>query len=198
MKQLKRVGRVLTACGLMALLAACSGSPPVVYHTLSATTAPASVVKLSGGVPSLGVGPVHVPTLLDRQGVVLRKDDYSVEVSELHQWGGELEDEFTGTLAEHLQMRLPETQVRTVPWELEQTPLYQVTITVAQFDGMPAGKARLRGRWQLQHAKTGKGVRASRFNLERQVKDESVESIVRAQSHLLGELAEHIVNGLRQ
>ncbi len=200
MKQFMRVSRVARGVGLLmllTLLAACSGSPPTIYHTLSSGSAPVSSVKPTKPVPSLGVGPVHVPSLLDRQGVVLRKDEYSVEVSELHQWGGELEDEFVSTLAQHLQMRLPDTQVRTVPWELEQTPLYQVTITVAQFDGMPAGKARLRGRWQLQYAKTGRGVRASLFNLERQVNDESVEAIVRAQSHLLSELADQIIDGLR-
>lgn len=195
--RINRAARVVGALTLLTLLTACSGSPPTIYHTLSSGTIPVNSVKTAKPVPSLGVGPVHVPSLLDRQGVVLRKDEYSVEVSELHQWGGELEDEFINTLSQHLQMRLPGTQVRTVPWELEQTPLYQVTITVAQFDGIPAGTARLRGRWQLQYAKTGKGVRASLFNLERQVNDESVEAIVRAQSHLLSELADQIVEGLR-
>ena len=197
MKRFRPVSSMLLMSGLLALLTACSGSTSTVYHTLSSTSTPVKSVKLSKPVPSLGVGPVYLPNLLDRQGVVLRKNEYSLEISELHEWGGELEDEFTGTLVQHLQMRLPESQVRTVPWELEQTPLYQVTVRVAQFDGMPAGKARLRGRWQLQLAKTGKGVRASLFNLERQVGDESVEAIVRAQSHLLSELADHIVDGLR-
>lgn len=192
-----RVGAVLLAGVVMSLLSACSGSAKTTYHTLAPATSPVVGVKLSKPVPSLGVGPVKVPSLLDRQGVVLRKDEYSVEVSELHEWGGELEDEFTSTLAQHLQMRLPNTQVRTVPWELEQTPLYQVTVTVAQFDGIPAGKARLRGRWQLQRAKTGKGVGASLFDLQRPVKDDSVEAIVRAQSRLLSELADHIIEGLR-
>lgn len=195
--RINRMARVVVVLALLTLLAACSGSPSTIYHTLSSSTVPAKSVKLSKPIPSLGVGPVQVPSLLDRQGVVLRKDEYSVEVSKLHEWGGELEDEFTSTLAQHLQMRLPDSQVRTVPWELEQTPVYQVTITVAQFDGIPAGKARLRGRWQLQRAKTGKGVHASLFDLEHQVADESVEAIVRAQSRLLSELADHIIEGLR-
>lgn len=197
MKPFMRISPVMVVAGLLALLTACSGSPSTVYHTLSPTTAPSVSVRLSKPVPSLGVGPVYLPGLLDRKGIVLRKDEYSAEVSALHEWGGELQDEFTSTLAQHLQMRLPDTQVRTVPWELEQTPLYQVVVTVAQFDGMPAGKARLKGRWQLQFAKTGKGAGASLFNLERQVEDDSVDAIVRAQSHLLSELADQIVDGLR-
>jgi hypothetical protein len=198
MDKLIRGGRMLIcSIGLCSLLAACSGSTKTVYHTLAAADVPVNVVRLPGAVPSLGVGPVKVPTLLDRRGVVLRKDQYTVEVSELHEWGGELEDEFITTLTQHLQMRLPDSQVRTVPWELEQTPLYQVTVMVTQFDGMPAGKARLRGRWQLQLAKTGKGVRASLFDFEQPVEDDSVGATVRAQSRLLHELADHIVAGLK-
>ncbi|MEZ5537668.1 MAG: PqiC family protein [Thiolinea sp.] len=187
---------LIVSMGLCSLLAACSGSTKTVYHTLAAADVPLTQPKPARAVPSLGVGPVKVPTLLDRRGVVLRKDQYTVEVSELHEWGGELEDEFLTTLTQHLQLRLPDAQVRSVPWELEQTPLYQVTVNVVQFDGMPAGKARLRGRWQLQLAKTGKGVRSSSFDLERQVDGDSVDAIVRAQSHLLNELADQIVTGL--
>lgn len=197
MHRLIHHGRVPVAVlGLCGLLAACSGSTKTVYHTLAAADVAVKVAKPAVAVPSLGVGPVKVPTLLDRRGVVLRKDQYTVEVSELHEWGGELEDEFLTTLAQHLQLRLPDTQVRLVPWELEQTPLYQVTVTVLQFDGMPAGKARLRGRWQLQLAKTGKGVRSSLFDLERPVGADSVDAIVRAQSQLLNELADQMVVGL--
>nr|CAA6812797.1 MAG: Unknown protein [uncultured Thiotrichaceae bacterium] len=197
MRKFMRIDSALLLGSVLVFLTACSGSTKTIYHTLSSTSVPVQGAKLSKPVPSLGVGPVNVPGLLDRQGIVLRKDEYSVEVSELHEWGGELEDEFTSTLAQHLQMHLPDSQVRTVPWELAQTPLYQVTVTVAQFDGMPAGKAVLKGRWQLQLAKTGKGVRGSLFNLERQVADKSVGAIVRAQSQLVKELAEDIVEGLR-
>lgn len=188
---------LVLSLGLCILLTACSGSSRTVYHTLAAVDIPVQSVKPVKAVPSLGVGPVKVPTLLDRRGVVLRKDQYTVEVSELHEWGGELEDEFLTALTQHLQLRLPDTQVRTVPWELEQTPLYQVTVTVMQFDGIPSGIARLRGRWQLQLAKTGQGVHSSLFDFEQPVAEASVGAVVRAQSRLLRQLADQIVSGLK-
>lgn len=177
------------------LLAGCLGaSPKISYHTLGAVAGDVPEVKLRQPVRSLGVGPVYVPTLLDRQGVVLRKDLYTVEVAEFHEWGGELEDEFLGALAQRLQERLPAaTAVLTVPWELEQTPQYQVTVHVARFDGIPGQQAVLKGRWQLQQAKSGKGIRSARFNLDRRPVDDSVAGLVRAQSQLVDDLAQAIL-----
>lgn len=182
--------------GVLAL-SGCSGSSKTLYHTLGASVPDDRIemIKVARPVPTLGVGPVRLPALLDRQGVVLRKDQYTVEVSELHEWGGELEDEFTRALADRLQVRLPETQVRTVPWELEQTPKYQVSMTVSQFDGIPGKAAYLKGRWQLQLASNGKGINARRFELERPAQEDSVAALVRAQSRLVDDLAQLIVRG---
>ncbi len=176
---------------VLCLLAGCSASPKTAYHTLGAVTVGEGVeMKLRQPLTSLGVGPIYLPTLLDRQGVVLRKDRYTVEVAEFHRWGGELEDEFLGALAQRLQARLPvATTVLTVPWELEQTPLYQVSVHVAQFDGIPGQQAVLTGRWQLQLAKSGRGLRSARFDLKRTPQDASVGALVRAQSQLVDDLA---------
>ncbi len=178
-------------------LAGCSASPKISYHTLGAASVGDMVeIQLKKPVFSLGVGPVYVPTLLDRQGVVLRKDRYTVDVAEFHEWGGELEDEFLGALAQRLQERLPATTaVLTVPWELEQTPQYQVTVHVAQFDGIPGKQAVLKGRWQLQQAKSGRGVRSAKFDLQSKPVDESVAGLVRAQSQLVEDLALEILAG---
>lgn len=185
---------------ILCLSGCVGGSPKTFYHTLGAVSATgnATAAKLSKPLASLGVGPVYVPTLLDRQGVVLRTDRYTVEVSDFHEWGGELEDELTGALAQRLQEKLPATTaVLTVPWELEQTPQYQVVVRVAQFDGIPGQKAFLKGRWQLQQAKTGRGVQGRQFNLQRAPADETVAGLIRAQSQLVDDLALQILQAFQ-
>lgn len=194
----KNTRNLLLVLATSAALTACLGaSPKISYHTLGAVAAgEVAEIKLKRPVRSLGIGPVYVPTLLDRQGVVLRKDRYTVEVAEFHEWGGELEDEFLGALAQRLQERLPAaTAVLTVPWELEQTPQYQVTVHVAQFDGIPGKQAVLKGRWQLQQAKSGKGIRSAKFNFQRGPADDSVAGLVKAQSQLVDDLAQDILAG---
>ncbi|MEZ5478235.1 MAG: PqiC family protein [Thiolinea sp.] len=182
------------------ILSGCSGSAKTAYYTLGAGVQPqvnAAAVQPGMAIPSLGVGPVRIPTLLDRQGVVLRKDEYTVEVSELAEWGGEMEDQFVQALADRLQAYLPQTRVRTVPWELEQTPQYQLSATVTQFDGIPGQRAWLRGRWQWQLAADGKGVRSGSFDLQRPVSGEGIPGLVRAQSQLVDDLALNVLQGLK-
>ncbi len=183
--------------GILLLLAACSGSARTTYYTLAGSTgSPRERPALSARIPSLGVGPVYLPALLDRKGMVLRHDDYSVAVSGTHEWGGELEDEFAGALADQLQARLPRTRLETIPWELEQTPRYQLTVKVSRFDGIPGRSATLRGNWQYQQGVDGKLLKSSRFDLTYPATGTGVEALVHAQAALVGDLADQMLDAL--
>lgn len=192
----KAIMAMLAALGLAA---ACS-NPPTRYYTLAGNSSPkptpALLPALSLRIPSLGVGPVKLPSLLDRNGIVLRQDAHTVTVSDTHLWGGQLEDELLAALARTLQARLPASDVRTVPWEPAQTPLYQITLEVDQFDGTPGHQATLRGTWQLQDGRTAKLLRRANFNLARPVPHNTVAGLVAVQSELVTDLAQHIITNL--
>lgn len=186
----------LAGVGCVLLLTACS-STPTAYHSLAADTAGVQADRtVSQRIASLGVGDVKLPTLLDREGMVLRQNATNLTVSDTHLWGGQLEDEFLTALTQQLQARLPQTRVQQIPWELSQTPQYQVALKIDQFDGVPNGKAVLRGTWQLQHAKDGTLIATYPIALERAVTGKSVDHIVQAQSQLVGDLAEQVVAAL--
>ena len=180
---------------MVVILSACS-STPTQYHTLSTPSGNAQAVVMTKPIKSVGVGPITLPTLLDREGMVIRKDATTLEISDTHLWGGQLEDEFLRTLAQQLQSRLPATRVQTVPWDLNQTPQYQVVVKLDQFDGTPGGKAWLRGVWQLQAGDDGKILATEPLMLTRQTPEAGVTGLVKAQSGLLADLADQITQGL--
>lgn len=181
---------------VLLLLTACS-STPTLYHSLAADPGNASVAAdVSEKINSLGVGPIKLPTLLDREGMVIRKDATTLAVSDTHLWGGQLEDEFLSALSQQLQWRLPATRVQAIPWESSQTPQYQVVVKLDQFDGIPGDKAVLRGLWQLQAGSDGKIIATEPVALERKVADAGVGAVVKAQSTLVADLANQIVRGL--
>ncbi len=180
---------------IMVALSACANTPTQ-YHTLSMDTGSAALPVVTSAINSVGVGPITLPTLLDREGMVIRKDATTLEVSDTHLWGGQLEDEFLRTLAQQLQTRLPVTRVQTVPWELSQTPQYQVVIKLDQFDGTPGGKAWLRGMWQLQAGSDGRIIGTAPLALSRQTPEAGVTGLVKAQSGLLVDLADQIALNL--
>lgn len=182
---------------LLSGLVACS-TPSTVYHTLSASAAGVKpALDVSQRLASLGVGPVTLPTLLDREGMVLRQNATSVKVSDQHLWGGQLEDEFLRALSQQLALRLPSTRVQTIPWELTQTPRYQLVIKVQQFDGILGKTARLEGLWQLQNANNSQIIVAQPFTRERSVQGKTVEAMVLVQSLLVSDLADQIINSIR-
>lgn len=178
------------------LLAACS-STPTLYHSLNVTVADARVAaETSQRVRSLGVGPMNLPTLLDREGMVIRKNATTLAVSDTHLWGGQLEDELLDALTQHLQQRLPATRVQRIPWELSQTPQYQVVVKLTQFDAMPNASAVLVGSWQLQAGNDGIILQTQPLRLVRQVAGAGVDALLESQSQLVAELADNIVHGL--
>jgi uncharacterized lipoprotein YmbA len=188
--------KALYLAGICLLAAGCSSSPTL-YHTLAVDAANVPVATaVSARISSLGVGPLSLPTLLDREGMVLRKDPQTVEVSDTHQWGGQLQDEFLRSLAQQLRLRLPATRVQIIPWELNQTPRYQVAVTVDQFDGVPGQRAVLRGSWQLQQAGNGKIISNTPINVARNAVGHDITGVVSAQSSLVADLAQQIVDGL--
>jgi uncharacterized lipoprotein YmbA len=185
----------LFLCGL--LVSACS-SEPTLYHTLSLTSASPAPISTTSTIRSLGVGPVKLPTLLDREGMVIRRDAITAEVSDTHLWGGQLEDEFLSALTQHLQNALPTSQVLQIPWEVSQTPQYQVVVRLDQFDGIPGKQAVLRGLWQLQNGADGRILSSHPVSLQRKPAKPGVDGLVEAQSLLVADLAAQIVNSLPQ
>lgn len=194
-----RRAKLIASVFLSLSLVACSGSAPTRFHTLG--TVDESVIpqlELAKRLSSLGVGPLKLPSLLDRQGLVLRRSDVSLDVSEQHQWGGLLKDEFLSALTQRLKARLPGARVLTVPWELEQTPRYQISVNISRFDGAPEGQAVLAGTWRLEQGEDGKILQTQDFRLSEAVSSETMSSMVQAQSRLLSQLADAMVKQLAQ
>lgn len=188
--------KVMLLGAVVLALLGCS-SIPTAYHTLAMDMGNSVVAPaVSQRIRSLGVGPITLPTLLDREGLVIRQNATTLAVSDTHLWGGQLEDEFLHALAQHLQTRLPVTRVQTIPWELSQTPQYQVVVKLDQFDGTPHGKAQLRGLWQLQAGQDDKILSTEAITLTQQTTTPDVVGLVTAQSVLVAQLADHIVRGL--
>lgn len=181
---------------LAAVLVACFGSSPkMTFHTLGVdvTAAPRAVSRFK----SLGVGPITLPALLEQSGVVLRKDNYTVELSSTHEWGGKLADELLRALTRYLQLRLPGVQVISVPWETAQAPQIQLALSLDRFDGSPGGQAVLMGTWILQNPEDGRSIAVNQVSLKEKVEGDSVHALVEAQAKLVVRLGERVVRGLR-
>lgn len=192
------MGRTLILLGLSSLLGlgmtACSSVKPQ-YYTLGTPELSSSASRQSS-INSLGLARIRLPSLLDRKGMVLRQDKFSVEVSEQYQWAGALREEFSESLVSGLQAALPHTRLQVAPWSLEQTPNYYLVVTVLEFDGAPQAQAGLRGSWQLLQGSSNRLLKADTMDFKRAVKGKEVRDVVQVQNELMGDLVRQIIAAL--
>lgn len=186
----------LAALTLSALsLVACSNSNTSThYYSLQSPRIVATPHTVA--YHSLGVGPIKLPSLLDREGVVMRTNAHTLHISDKYLWGGQLEDEFLRALSRQLQARLPNTLIQMLPWEVQQSPQAQIAVQVDQFDGQLGQQAALTGHWELQQPRDGKILGTQNFNLVVTLHDKKVDTLINAQAQLVAQLAAQIAASL--
>jgi uncharacterized lipoprotein YmbA len=146
-------------------LAGCAVSDPTQFYTLgqgaasspatesvertSASTSPSHVA--TSGAVGIGVGPVLLPSYLDRSQIVIRTGADRVELSMFHRWAEPLADGIARTLAEEIGARVPTDRIVAFPWRgvVARVIQYQVVVAVLRFDGRPDGDVTLDTRWRI-------------------------------------------------
>lgn len=129
------------------LLTSCASQPPTYYFDLT-SQATAGDKKISKDV-TLGIGPITLPQLLDRPGIVSRHSETGVKVASYHVWAGELEPTFTRVLADSIATRLQHQTVWASPWDNRFRPEYQLRVFVDRFSGEIDGEVQLSLSWTL-------------------------------------------------
>ncbi len=161
MRDHRAVVRRLLGLAASFCLAGCAVSDPTQYYTLGPAAAgsvesranastPRSVVAGTGTV-TIGVGPVIVPSYLDRSQIVTRTSADQVELSMFHRWAEPLADGIARILAEEIGARVPSERIVMFPWRgtVARAIQYQVVVAVVRFDGRPGGDVTLDTRWRI-------------------------------------------------
>jgi uncharacterized lipoprotein YmbA len=122
------------------------------YYTLP-TGAAASVPPPAGGArspaPSLGLGPVTLPSYLDRPQLVTRLGPERLALSSGDRWAAPLDEQFWRALAEDLRVEVPARELLAHPWPRAAAPDLAVTVDVLRFEPGADGAAVLEARWAV-------------------------------------------------
>lgn len=144
---------LLLALGMALALGGCFGTtPPARFYSL--TPRESGGVSFTNGSDMLvKVGPITIPSYLDRRQIVTRTGQNELAIAEFDRWGGSLEDEITGLLVDNLTERLAPRGIAVIPWKsvtvTEARAAYRVTVSVDRFEGTPGGKVVLSAVWGL-------------------------------------------------
>lgn len=136
---------MLSAATLLA--AGCGSQPPTRYFDLNVKAS-----ELESSIDehvTLGIGPVDLPKLLDRPGIVSRHHETGVTVAGFHIWADELEAAFTRVLTDTLATNLNHKQLWGYPWDNRFRPEYQLRVFVDRFSGELNGPVEMSLSWTL-------------------------------------------------
>jgi uncharacterized lipoprotein YmbA len=182
--------RFAAGFGLLTLLDGCGTSPAPRLFTIAVRPASSS----SQASLKVVVKAVEVGKYLDRPQIVRYSDAYELQAPELERWGENMRDMTTRVLIEDLSSRLPESQIVAQTSPVSLTADVTVEVDISRFDADQTGKIALDVRWAVQRGVQRATVRQERIRI--QPASASVTDIVAAMSDALGQLSDHIAQGI--
>ena len=178
---------------LVALLNACASAPENLY-TLEAASA-ATIRPLSLEQPSVLVGPVTLPELVDRPQLVVRNGEYGIVLNEQQRWATPLKEALPRVIANELGQRLSKQNFVAASAAVVTAPIARLLIDITGFDISPQG-ANLIAHWAYRptdtHAKTIEGVSQVQATVKTADYIEYVDAARRATLALADKIADQL------
>ena len=143
--------------------ASCADSQPTHFYTLS-PLATSSRGASPTTMPDLtvGVGPVTLPTYLDRPQLVTRAGGNRMVLADFDSWVDPMPGMFARVLGENLALLLGTDDVLMLPQRRDVALDRQVEVDVTRFDVDDAGNAVLDARWWVYGRNGEKLLRSDR------------------------------------
>lgn len=193
-----RMGLVLAVAASMGCL---GRSPEVRYYLLGVERLAAAEV----GAPEVSVlvGPVRLPSYLERSELAHLRSGGEVELDGQHRWLGGFEAGFLRATSLGIAQRLGSNQIVTHPSKAPFPIEYTVRLHVDDLIAEESGVLRVRIRWSLvgplgrgTEPDSGPPARLFTFEERREGVGSSPEARVRAHELVLGELATRIAEAI--
>jgi len=184
--------RLLSIAMLGAAVAGCGASPAARFYTLS------SAAKAEGGSAAyaVGVGPVTIPSAVDRPQIVVQVGPNRVEIDEFSRWAAPLDEGIARAVAGNLAILLGTPDVAVAPLA-SLTPEFRVTIDVQRFDSTRAESVVVDAVWAVRRT-AGEEARSGRTLARETVEAESVDALAAAHSRALARLSADIAGAIRE
>ena len=149
---MKRISFVTaTAFLLTGLLTACiSSSPPARFYTLLAEQPVTDKGRATLGDEWVGIGPIEIPSYLDRPQVVTRGQGHRLDVHEFDRWADPLKNRVLDVLTENVVALSVSNRVASYPWPRAFRPDRRIIGEINAFEAGPTGEVVLKTRWTVQ------------------------------------------------
>jgi len=148
-----RIVCLLSALGLVIFLGGCFGtSPSSRFYTLTPQEN-RGLSSVQGVDVIIRIGPVSIPSYLDRRQIVTRNGRNGLEIAEFERWGGNLDEEIIRLLVSNLSESIAVKGIAVVPWRstdlIDALTVYRIPLSIDRFDGVPGETVVLNANWAV-------------------------------------------------
>jgi uncharacterized lipoprotein YmbA len=190
----------LTIFMVLVLLTGCrSFTPAVEFYTLTPLAGLPEADK-AAGLPdtiAVGVGPLHMPKIIDRPQIVSRIGSNQIDMDEFHRWAGSVYEDFLRVVALNLSALLNSNLVAVYPWEDYFDPDYRIYMEVHQFDGRLGEYALLNMTWTVVGRDSRDILFVRRAIIQEPVQGANYEAFVAAKSRILAALSREMAKAIK-
>lgn len=178
------------------LLSACLSTPPTQFYVLEPLTEPPSSSTASEKKRQIGIGPISIPTLLERKQIVTRLPDNSIKIAEFHQWASPLKDNVAQVLTHNLAALQTGDLIRAYPWSAYGAVDYRIIIDIIRFDTRQEQSVNLEANWAIMNEKNHTLISNGRTKIEHPLDDPSYPATVKALNKILIEFSRELSQAL--
>jgi uncharacterized lipoprotein YmbA len=184
--------RLIVVAILGAIVTGCA-SPPSRFYTLTGSLPPA---EQSRNIV-ISVGPVSIPSEVDRPQIVVNEGPYRVRLDETRRWAAPLQDAIAGALVANLGALLGTTRVSRFPATAAANADYRVAIEVQRFESVPDSAATLVAVWGIGRT-DGDEKTTGRTSVREPVTGAGYDALVAAHSRAIETLSRDIADALKK
>ncbi|WP_300670648.1 membrane integrity-associated transporter subunit PqiC [Desulfoluna sp.] len=187
------VGALLFMTGCLS-----SPSPAVTYHLLHPAAVPAEETGSWDPSMYVVVGPVVLPSHLDRPQIVARRMNHTLLLNDYQRWAEPLREGIARAVAENLSRLTGAEKFFIYPFDTPKGGVsMQVFMDVVRFDTDEAGNAFFDLRWGVKNGKR-QTLTTAHTTLQRKVGGADQPARVEALSRLISVFSSEVVETLRQ
>ena len=174
------------------LSSACGTSPKETFYTLNPIALPPVIEGMEDHPhPSVAIGPVNVPEMVDRPQLVVRQSGNRVEVLEQHRWAQSLRTEIARVIAADLRSQLRGAQVASWREYAGRNADYRIAIDIEQFDAIPGQGVTVQAVWTIRRA-AGDVSQSARALVREPVHAAGIEALAAAYGRSLAAISVEI------
>jgi uncharacterized protein len=175
----------------LTLAAACT-STPARFYTLTAVAAPVTTTSRL----SIAVGPVSIPSTVDRPQIVVNASANQLTLDDYHRWASPLQDNLVHVIAENLVALLGTSRVSLYPQPLSADVDYRVQVEIRNFESTPGKSAALDAVWTIRRSRDGK-IESGRVSVREPLADANYDALAEAHSRAVAKLSRDIAEAVR-